>query len=213
MGRFKRRQRFGKGSGSAGAPLSKEKKSNGPMIFAIAIIALMSLSVIGFIDLRNQSSTSQSFNGIDFESADGTSWTMTIEDKEYSFAYHPLNVENINMSPEATAMLKTARAFFLVSDVNNNASEFIGKAEYDLKKLAEERGMFAEYAFTTNNTYGKMILSCANATADLPILYFSTGNETRTEYNDGCLRLQASTPYDFLRLSDRVMYTILGVMN
>ena len=217
MGRFRRRQRrFGE---EADIPARKEKKKlSGPIAFAVLVIGIMSLSAIAFIQGGNSSTVRLDYKGYRFKTDENNRWIGKIEGREYLFYNHPLNVEGILLGKEAAEALRSARVVTVTSDMNSSAAEAIGLAEYEIKTMMAERNVFVDYAFTTNNSYGKQVIACSSNTSSFtPVIYFTLGNETFLRYDKGngknCIVAQASSPTEFMRLRDRILYAALGVIS
>lgn len=214
MGRFKKRKRkFGEESH---VPLKKEKrKMLGPAVFAVLVIGIMSMSVIGFIQGGDSNTVRLPYNDIKFTSDQDNNWIGKINDKEYLFYNHPLNVETIDIDEQSKLILKTSRSLILTSDENSTAAETIGLVGYELTTILGKDGIFVDYAFTRNNTFNKQVVNCNNLSnsvgTSIPVIYFTTGNETLIKY-DNCIIAQASSPQDFLRIRDRILYSILKVI-
>ena len=66
--------------------------------------------------------------------------------------------------------------------------------------------------FTTENEYNIPVITCADATPTVPVLYFQRTNETKVYREGSCIILEAATDFDLLRLKDRILYGIFGVM-
>ena len=216
MGRFKRRQRrLGE---EADIPARKEKKKlAGPIAFAILVIGIMSLSAIAFIQGGNSSTVRLDYKGYRFKTDDNSRWIGKIDGREYLFYNHPLNVEELTLGKEAAEALRSAKVVTVTSDENSSAAEAIGLAEYEIKTVMAERNVFVDYAFTANNSYGKPVIACdGNISSFTPVIYFASGNETSLLYDDengkNCIVAQASSPAEFMRVRDRILYAALGVI-
>lgn len=66
--------------------------------------------------------------------------------------------------------------------------------------------------FTTNNTFDMPIITCEDATPVVPIIYFKQSNQTKVSLEENCIIVEARNNIDILRIKDRLLYSMLGII-
>jgi hypothetical protein len=191
----------------------EKKQSRKKQIFlALFIVAIMSLSILGFLMGESDSNKVKYGNYTFIGTNQG--WQLTINKQNLFFQYVPQNVGDINISSDIATVLKVTPEIDITSDASDRNNQSIALLDYELQKASiQTRKFYVRSGFTTNVTGVNTILRCENSTGSLPIIYIKTGNETRIYYNGVCIVMEARSGQEFLRLKDRILYTILGVMN
>ena len=71
--------------------------------------------------------------------------------------------------------------------------------------------IFIRSGFTTpQNNFP--VLSCDDATEFVPVVYFKSGNFTKISLENNCILAEAAAHADVIRLKDRLVYGILGII-
>ncbi|MBI2142575.1 hypothetical protein HYU15_03780 [Candidatus Woesearchaeota archaeon] len=107
---------------------------------------------------------------------------------------------------------------YVTSDYHSNFSQVIAAVEFDFSKaIYEHYGIFVVQGFMQNIS-SFPVVSCANATPFVPVVSFQEGvdggadNEGFSE-SGGCLVAEAGSYEGFVKLRDRLLYGLLGVMD
>ncbi len=178
---------------------------------SLFIVVIMMLSVVGFM-WKGGSDTKQEYNGYDFRLTQNRLWQTEHSGETITFYHHPLEVEDLNLKPAAASSLRQTRMAYITSDPDDSLKSYIGKAEFEMKRVMEEKGTFLEYAFTGENEFNKTVITCGNATTAVPVIYIRSGNKTGISYSSNCLVMEAESPQDVLAMRDRLLYAFLGVI-
>lgn len=170
----------------------------------------MVLSIIGF--MWGKSTTKLRYKDLSFTRTD-TGWITNINDKQMEFDNHPLDVEHLNISLDTKNIILATKMVYITYDPEGKYLESIARAQYDLNnKLWSTLRIYSENALTINTTYALPVISCDNATFAVPVIYLTTGNETKIYNEDGCIIIEASSGFAFSSLKDRLLYSLLGVI-
>lgn len=186
------------------------------MLWSIALAAIMAFSIVGYIYISPRSGNLQ-YNGFTFrpqgnpESGIITGWTAVIGDREISFSSHPTDVLSINMSADATLLIRQAPVLFLTSDPDDVSKEAIGLIDYDFQTILEPAAT-ALVGFTKGNTFNKPVITCANATAYEPVIYLRTADVNRISLNGSCIIAEAPSGNSLMRTRDRLLYAYYNVI-
>ncbi|MBD3314075.1 hypothetical protein GF345_06540 [Candidatus Woesearchaeota archaeon] len=176
----------------------------------IFIAAIMILSVVGFM-WNGNTAPDLDYNGHSFTLTQDRMFMMEHEGQNIVFYNHPSEVEHISIGG-AGDVLSDTRMMYSTLDPQDEYSEVIGATQYDIKKVLDSEGTLFAYAFTEENEYNKTIITCSNATASVPVLYFRKSNLTNVSFDDGCIIAEAESEYGMIMLRDRLLYAITGVI-
>lgn len=188
------------------------------MVWGILLAAVMAFSIVGYIYIAPQAGNLE-YNGVTFVARGNpqtgviTGWMTTINDQEISFYNHPTDVLSITVSDEIEQVLRSAKVIILTSDVNDTAKEAIGLVNYELQTIFPASGVAILHAFTENNTFNRPIITCANATAYEPVIYFhTTTGANQISLNNSCITIETTTPAGLMRMRDRLLYAYYSVI-
>jgi hypothetical protein len=194
----------------------EEKKSSKTLWMSIFISAIMILSVIGFMTNGNDSSNPDlDYNDFSFSMKDDNTWTLNLkspEKQQIEFYNHPSQVDYINITPEALSSLASAKMVYATSDPEDLFKDAIGLAEFEMREILGNKGVFFVYSFTKKNQFNKTIITCRNSTFYAPVIYLKMGNETGISYDNSGIILESDSEAGILRLRDRLLYGFLGVI-
>lgn len=187
----------------------KEKRRWGLMLFIIMIMVGTSFSVV-FFGFSSASETVR-YNGIKF-TGDGTKWTAKINGRYAAFSFLPNEVEDIQAPSELPALLGNRIEIDATSDANSTYKESIALAQHQMRLTLESYNVYLFQGFTTNNSFNFPLIICNNATTSVPVVYFKESNSTGIEIKDNCIIAKASSDRNFIRVKDRLVYSMLGVV-
>lgn len=186
----------------------KKKILSKSTIFAIIIVALMTLSGIGYMW---EGSGKLRYNDFKFKVMED-SVTTNIDGTNVEFFILPQQAESINASKEAVWMVRNAKMVYLTSDYGSRFNESIARAQYSLQTSLEKEGVYALYAFTTKTEFEMPIVTCANSTTFVPVIYFTNSSETAISYENNCIIFGTESSNGFMALRDRLLYGFYGIM-
>ena len=172
----------------------------------IFIAAIMVLSVFGFV-LSYSAGSSINYNKHKFTIIDNQ-YTTKIDGQEYRFNYHPLDLESLQVNQEFLGH----PTYTITFDPNTTEPEYVELARYNLAEMLTKKGIAAQQGTTKKaDGYTLPIITCEQDKG--PTIIFENGNTTGFEQEGSCLYAKAETNTDFIRLSERIQYGILGVIN
>ena len=186
----------------------KEKKRWGLILFIVFIMIGTSVSFVffGFSPATERAK----YNGFSFVN-NGDIWIAKINGREAAFSFLPGEVENI-LAEDFSKRLQGKFEIDVTYDSNSTYRESIALAHHQMGLTLAAYNIFVRKGFTTNNTFNLPIITCDNATINVPVVYFRHGNATNININNNCIIAEASTNADFIKVKDRLLYGILGVM-
>ena len=138
-------------------------------------------------------------------------WFTKVNDREAIFNYLPDNVVNIelgNVSNRLTNLVEID----VTSAFNDSFKEEIALAEHQMVLTLSNFNMYVRTGFTTENEFGMPVITCRDATPNVPVIYFKESNETKIYLQDNCIIAECRDGSDFLRIKDRLLYTILDIL-
>jgi len=179
-------------------------------IVAMSIAFIMITSAIGYMwgkDIENVKYKEYSF------SRGAGEWTLKFNKAKISFNYLPSEVEDINVSTEIITKLKGLIEIDTTSDENDSYSEIIAQAQYSMaQNLGLVSNTYLRLGMTSENQFNLPVITCKDATAAIPVLYFKKSNITEIDIKDNCITAKAKSEIDILRIKDRLLYGILGII-
>lgn len=189
----------------------KEKKKWGLIIFLVFIMIGTSFSFVffGF----SPATEKIKYNGHSFTFMPSQNiWVAKIDGRQAAFSFLPQDVESIFAFEDISNRLVGKFEIDVTSDSNSTYKESIALAQHQMGLTLSTYGIYLRKGFTTNNTFNLPIISCNYATANVPVIYFRYGNTTNVHIEDNCVIAEASTNMDFIKVKDRLLYAVLGVM-
>lgn len=150
-------------------------------------------------------------NGIRFERFPDR-WEARIGGKGAAFSYLPKDVEEIPVNGSIYDLLKGRLEVDSTYDYNSSSAQSIAIAQHQLQLTLRNYGIFVRSGFTTNASELHPVITCEQASSFVPVLYFAEGNETGIEVVNNCIRATASNKMDFIRMKDRMIYELFGVI-
>jgi hypothetical protein len=192
----------------------QKKKVNRAAIFTVILAGLMIFSVFGIMMYGyTNAETGFTYNKFQFKrSTDG--WTTKIDGKTVEFLYPPDSVEKITVDPKITEKILASRMIYLTVDPEAKDIGSFEATRLDFAlKFPEYFSIYVANGVTKENElYSKQpIITCANATTTVPVIYFKDGNTTGFELKQNCI-IFSSEQQAGLALRDRIMYSLFKIM-
>jgi len=182
-------------------------------LVSIFIALIMVFSAFGVIFYGYTNPTDNlKYGNFKFTQTQSGGYATDIDGKNYVFTDYPGYVDKINISGEAISGLIGKKMVYLTYDPNQTGVEEIATVQYQLQNELNSIGVFSRNAFTKPNDYHLPIITCANATQYVPVIEFRESNETRLDYGNQCYVLHAAYSEDFVRLKDRLLFGIMGII-
>ena len=189
----------------------KKDKKKINTIMAVFIAVIMVGSIVGMM-FSGDSEDKLEYNGHKFKII-GNQLAVEVNNQEYYFYYHPVDLEVMNVSEEVQIKLNGMQMFYFTFDPDTKDIEYLDKARFDLNNEAAKTNLFFVNAISKESEiYNFPIITCDNATAFVPVVYVKEGNKTGFYLEEDCIIAESKTKEGFLALKDRLMYEILGIM-
>lgn len=187
----------------------REKKRWGLILFIVFIMIGTSFSFVffGFSPVTEK----VKYNGISFAS-NGNIWIAKINGREAAFSFLPKDVESVFAFDDFAKMLQGKIEIDATYDLNSTYKEPIALAQHQMGLTLAQYNIFVRKGFTTNNTFNLPVITCDNATLLVPIVYFRQGNATNIHLENNCIIAETASKADVIKVKDRLVYGILGVM-
>jgi len=188
---------------------NKDKKlvKNAITIF---IVVLMVGSVLGYMFGRD-SEESYKYNNYKFTRTDNK-FILNINNVDIEFHFFPSDVEYINVSSNILNKLTNKVEIDSTYDEDNKWKEGISVAQYDLERFFNVAGVYFVNGLTAKNAYSMPVIGCNTSTEKTPVIYFKEGNETKIFIDDNCIIAESNDDLGFIRIKDRLIYGLLGVI-
>ena len=187
----------------------KEKRRWGLMVFIILIMIGTSFSVF-FFGFAPASDTAN-YKGIKFTS-NGNFWIARINAKDAAFSYLPAEVEYLMADEGMEKKLKNKFEIDLTYDFNSSFAQTIALAQHQMGLTLASYNVYLRKGFTSNTTFNFPIITCDTATDIVPVIYIMEGNQSKIRLQGNCVIAEASSQNDVIKLKDRMLYSMLGVI-
>ena len=187
----------------------KEKKRWGLIFFIILIMVGTSVSFV-FFGFQPQNDIVK-YNGVRLVNQNNI-WIAKINGKEAAFSFLPSEVESVAASKDFSQKLKDKLEIDVTYDLNSTHKEAIALAQHQMWLTLAQYNIYARKGFTANNTFNLPVITCNGSSVNVPVVYFRQGNSTNINLEDNCIIAEAPSNEGFIKVKDRLLYGILGVM-
>ena len=187
----------------------KEKKKWGLIAFMVIIMIGTTFSFVffGFSGVDEK----VKYNGITFVRFPDR-WEARINGVTAAFSFLPSEVEYVSALDGSFKLLQGKPEIDFTYDLNNTYSQSIALAQYQMGLTLEAYNIYLGKGFTANNTFNRPVITCSDATFNVPVVYFRYGNSTNIHTENSCIIAEAPTSSDFIKVKDRLLYGILGII-
>lgn len=187
----------------------KEKKNWGLIFFLVFIMIGTSFSFVffGFSPVAD----TVKYNGLKFVRIQDR-WEAKINGRTAAFSFLPTEVNHINISSDIGGKLQNRLEIDVTYDFNSTFAQSVAIAQHQMGLTLEQYNTFIRKGFIRNNTFNLPVITCNESTLAVPVIYFKQGNTTNIHTEDNCIIAEASSNADFIRVKDRLLYGILGVI-
>ncbi len=138
---------------------------------------------------------------------DGT-YRSKIDGKWYVFEFTPDALENI---PYEEGILKHAPQMDITYDYGSDYVKDFALFSFQLKQTLSGNKFVREGALAENE-FGHEVITCADSTAQVPVVLLMVGNETKVYMDGNCIIAEASRREEIGVIRDRMLYEMLGVL-
>ena len=184
---------------------------NSKNVIGIFFAALMIFSVFGVILSTNTPTNRVEYNGVTFTQGSG-GWKGSVKGVTRLFVDLPGDVESLVLPAGAKEVLTSAKFMTISFDDADVSADVLGQVQAYMQQTLYT-DVFTRGA-TLNGSNNSPAISCTNSTPQEPVIVLELGNQTSINIDhNSCLVITGVSPYDVVRGADRVMYTILGVIN
>jgi hypothetical protein len=192
----------------------RKKKINSKVLAGSVIIFLMVSSIFGVLFYGFNAPSEDrvnEYNGRIFKFKGGN-FISDFEGKNVFFSFFPAELESISVDERAKVLLNND--FFVVTyDPKSSLASDMALAQF---KFFEERfkPLKKDIVRALTETSGSVLekKSCDDGTEKNPVIFFEYSNETKILGVDNCIVAKVSSAGDVYKVSDRISYLILGVM-
>ena len=188
----------------------KEKKNRMGAILAFFIAFIMVGSILGYV-MMDGGENRFKYKDIKFTQDQG-GWSTIINNRKITFDYLPPDVEQINLTSDIITTLINKPEIDTTSLVNDTFSEEIALAQYNMNLVLKNLNVYLRRGFTTANIFNLSVITCEDATFAVPVVYFKQSNQTKIDLDDNCIIAEARNNIDVLRIKDRLLYSMFGII-
>ena len=141
------------------------------------------------------------------------SWALVINKKELVFNFFPAEVDEINVSSDIISRLSSTFEIDSTSSPDNSYAQAIAFAQYNFgETLGRISNTYVRVGMTDKNNLNLPLIGCEDATPLVPVLFFKESESTKISLEGNCIIAEAKSETDVIRIKDRLLYGILGVI-
>ncbi|MBW2982822.1 hypothetical protein KY327_00800 [Candidatus Woesearchaeota archaeon] len=192
--------------------IERRKERRNRIIMAVVVAFLMVMSGFG-VYLSGRGAQDQTIKdyGVTFAIDQNTrTYTADFTGQDASYYYLPSSVEQYVLSTNGKSLLRGSQALVLTFDPEAPREQLgaLSEVRLDLSSLLQKPVI---NAVTTNTSaYALPVVTCDNATAEVPVVSFEIDNETALVTEGSCLRVRGNGTA-FYELRDALVYSYYGV--
>jgi len=211
--------------------IKKDNTFSSKRVIGILSIFIMFTSVIGFIfggtlNLGGSSEENKKYGEYTFiyqPRADTSPWKVKVDGEFYDTNYIPDELQLLNFDSTVTGLIKGVKMVHVTIDppkINRSpVEEAPAVIRYYFRNALPRLGVFVAPVLAsppTNESIpgleSELIMSCDQATDTVPVIYVTHGILSGISVDNNCITIEGSTPQELYRLYDRLLLTLLGVM-
>ncbi|MBN2052929.1 hypothetical protein JW756_05470 [Candidatus Woesearchaeota archaeon] len=206
------------------------RKSNLKFIIFTAVLVIIFLGIVLVPALiRKINFENNKYNGFDFIKHSDGFWYTKVQkgDQPYwiPFYYHPKELEDIPIDANLRGKFfevrdNNGRIFITLDpDAENNtiiiAGVEIARITGDKYQLLNvpTHSAFIKPPKNTNVETGTPIITCKDSSNQTLVIWLTLSDKNIAYSYDYCIILEAKSYNDMVRVADRTMYNLLGIMN
>lgn len=190
----------------------KDKGMKKGTVITIFLAFIMVTSILG-ITLSDSTDGSQTYKGNKFYRTD-YGYKTKIDGKFMDFHFYPGNLEAIELPPLVTQRIKGSREVVMTYDPNQEEVLAIAASQdYLSRVLSSEFMIYTRWAFTVENEKNMTVVTCDDATPTSVVIDYRESNVTQISMDRDCVVFESVSANDFLAIKDRVVYSLLGIMD
>jgi len=141
-------------------------------------------------------------------------YALELDDVELEFSYFPESLTHIKIPNDIVNTLKNSKQIIVTYDASSSINGSAGLIQYNLEQVYDKVfKSFVTRALINNTAYPQIQQAdCSDATEFVPVLVWELGNESRMYKEGNCIHAQALSDFDAIRLHDKLLYRMIGVM-
>ena len=188
----------------------KQRESRKGVWFSAFLVAILVFSVGGYI--FGSAPSKIQYNEHTFTAVQG-GYILEVNNHPLAFTYFPEQLETLPFPGEAGGMLSGRPMFYVTYSPNSSLAQDIALAQFRMQNsLISAVNVYVQPAITADANFSIPVISCSNSTKFVPVVLFEESNITDAAVEDSCIVIQAKESRDVSAYSERMIYSILGVM-
>ena len=180
-------------------------------IVAVFIVLIMVFSFGGLV-IDQIAKEKHEYEGFRFL-LQNNKWFLEIDANEFEFDSFPTEVEHISADPGVSDKLSNVLEIDITSDLNDTRSEAISLMQYSMSNELNKKRIYIRKGAISETDFNIPVITCKDATSSVPVIYVKSSNETRILLEGDCVIAESKNSVDFIKIKDRLLYAILGVMD
>ncbi|NQV09088.1 hypothetical protein HQ529_04515 [Candidatus Woesearchaeota archaeon] len=193
--------------------MRKQKKTskwfNKKNMMTYFIVIIMTFSIAGFL-FSGDPTQSERYNDHIFTYEQGL-WIL--ENNKVPFHFLPGDLLELEVDENAINMIKNTKMIYTTFNTSSKDVSIIELARFELMEdLGRVLNIYTLNGIINDDEkYNVPVVTCENATQNVPVLIFINNNNTGIRAENNCVFLEG-VGQEIIMLKDRIMYGALGVL-
>ncbi len=175
------------------------------------IAFIMVFSIFGFIIDFAVQPTTKKLKYDDFKfTLVNNQYIAKINGKEHVFVFFPKDLEYITVLDDVKSLLSQP-VLTVTYDPGSDMAGNLAEAQYYFEVQLDNKVI--ERALTNNEGTKLSQKSCSDASESQPVIELRKGDVSSIKAENSCIIVTALDAYDLYQNTERIIYTVLGVMS
>ncbi|MFC1691054.1 hypothetical protein ACFL0W_02625 [Nanoarchaeota archaeon] len=191
----------------------EKKKTPKEKLITWIIIIVMVFSVIGFMGTGLFEKGQFEYNGYEFFQI-SSGWSTEVNGKKIDLMYHPTQVDYLPLDNQITNLLKQNRVIALTFDPDEELISGISQTRLDFGLIGMNvlDKIIVDSVTNESEEYTLPVITCANATEYMPVIYMKKSEKTDAILNNSCIMLEFKTELELMQLSNKILYAMMDII-
>jgi hypothetical protein len=180
---------------------------------SLFIIAVMVLGTFGFIaGYQSSDNSNTDYNGFSFRQLDNQQWETEVNDRDYSFYFHPSQLV-LFVPTSIVNTIETTPQITLTFDPTVNELQYVELSRFSFGQFLINQGKFVQHAVTSaSDEYPLLPVQTCSPEGDEVYVTFAAGNESVASIDGNCITLTAQNPAQYIGFTEKIEYMMLGII-
>lgn len=175
------------------------------------IVILMVGSGFGVAMYHQGDSSSFKYKDLTFTLTATKGYRTIIDNVPKEFPFLPQEVESIEINDDIKNAVSSTYQIDITSNSEDLLKSQIAVASLFFQEILDGK-VYIRTGFVNENPYNKTIITCADATPDVPVIVMEYADNGSITNEGNCIFIRGSSPEEIMSYSTRIIYGIYGII-